>query len=402
MTSSEPAREQDTAVSNPSQRDKITQDQRLHDHPLQVVRLSRKVLAGGTALALAMICGAVLWALQDRSRRAPDHERSYSTDHHDVADELANLPRDYGAIRRDAPPLGKPLPGGLGQAVVAAHGSSQSGSPVIDAEQQRADQETEAARTSKVFASTNVRPSVAATPASSETTSNAGASSDETFAQNGQDRKIAFVNSPVDRRTTSADRLARPASAFVVQAGTVIPAALITGIRSDLPGQITAQVTERVYDTPTGRALLIPQGARLIGTYDSQVAFGQSRVLLVWTRLIMPNGRSIVLERQPGADAAGYSGLEDEVDNHWRELLGAAALSTLLSMGTEVNSGTDATGSNDAILQALRRGAGDSLNQTGQQVVRRNLNIQPTLTIRPGFPVRVMVNRDLVLEPFRR
>jgi hypothetical protein len=182
--------------------------------------------------------------------------------------------------------------------------------------------------------------------------------------------------------------------------GTGIPAALITGIRSDLPGQITAQVTEAVFDSPTGRAKVIPQGARLIGTYDSQVAFGQSRVLLVWTRLIMPNGRSIVLERQPGADAAGYSGLEDEVDNHWKELLGAAALSTLLAVGTEVNSGADANNTNSAIVQALRRGAGDALNQTGQQVVRRNLNIQPTLTIRPGFPVRVIVNRDLVLEPY--
>ena len=165
--------------------------------------------------------------------------------------------------------------------------------------------------------------------------------------------------------------------------------------------QITAQVTENVYDTPTGRARLIPQGARLIGAYDSQVAFGQSRVLLVWTRLIMPNGRSIVLERQQGADAGGYSGLEDEVDNHWKELLGAAALSTLLAVGTEVNSGPNVNSSNSAIIQALRRGAGDSLNQTGQQVVRRNLNIQPTLTVRPGFPVRVIVNRDLVLEPYR-
>ena len=139
----------------------------------------------------------------------------------------------------------------------------------------------------------------------------------------------------------------------------------------------------------------------MIGTYDSQVAFGQSRVLLVWIRLIMPNGRSIVLERQPGADAAGYSGLYDEVDNHWKELLGAAALSTLLAVGTEVNSGTDANGTNSGLLQALRRGAGDSFNQTGQQLVRRNLNVQPTLTIRPGFPVRVIVNRDLVLETYR-
>src|SRR5262249_29483576 len=107
-----------------------------------------------------------------------------------------------------------------------------------------------------------------------------------------------------------------------------------------------------------------------------------------------------VLERQPGVDAAGYSGLEDQVDHHWKELLGAAALSTLLAVGTDVNSGADVNNSNGGIIQALRRGAGDSLNQTGQQIVRRNLNIQPTLTIRPGFPVRVIVNRDLVLEPY--
>ena len=183
----------------------------------------------------------------------------------------------------------------------------------------------------------------------------------------------------------------------MVQAGTVIPGALLTGIRSDLPGQITAQVTENVYDSPSGRSLLIPQGARLIGTYDSQVAFGQSRVLLVWTRLIMPNGKSIVLERQPGADAAGYSGLEDEVDNHWGMLFKAAMLSTLLSVGSEAG-----TGSNEnSLVQALRQGASQSFNQTGQQIVGRYLNIQPTLTIRPGFPVRVIVNRDLVLEPYQ-
>ena len=156
-------------------------------------------------------------------------------------------------------------------------------------------------------------------------------------------------------------------------------------------------MTEDVYDSPSGEFLLIPQGARLIGSYDSQVAFGQSRVLLVWTRLILPNGRSIVLERQPGANTAGNAGLEDEVDNHWRELFKAAALSTLLGAATEIGSG----GTDNDIIRALRRGAGDTLNQTGQQVVRRNLNIQPTLTIRPGFPVRVIVNRDLILEPYR-
>src|ERR1700675_1629273 len=168
-------------------------------------------------------------------------------------------------------------------------------------------------------------------------------------------------------------------------------------LRPERRGPITAQVTENIFDSPTGHFLLLPQGTRLIGIYDSQVAFGQSRVLLVWTRLIMPNGRSIVLERQPGADTQGFAGLEDEVDQHWGRLFMAAALSTLLGVGSELG----ATNNDNSIVAALRRGSSDSLNQTGQQVVRRNLNIQPTLTIRPGFPVRVIVNRDLVLAPYQ-
>ncbi|MFZ5716002.1 MAG: TrbI/VirB10 family protein [Bradyrhizobium sp.] len=367
---------------------------RLRPDRARVSRLSRKALVGGTAVALTFISGAIFWALQTGQRRAPASDDSYSTDHHNVADQLSSLPKDYAGMPREAPRLGPPLPGDLGRPIVAAQ--NQSGPLAVDSEQQRVNQESEAARTSKVFAATNIRPS-GANSTSNEASANAASSSDEVFSQNGQDRKLAFVNAPVDRRTTSPDRLARPASPFVVQAGTIIPGALITGIRSDMPGQITAQVTENVYDTPTGRARLIPQGARLIGIYDSQVAFGQSRVLLVWTRLLMPNGRSIVLERQPGADAGGYAGLQDEVDNHWLELFKGAALSTLLSVGTELGS----SGNDSNIIQALRRGAGDSLNQTGQQVVRRNLNIQPTLAIRAGFPVRVIVNRDLVLEPYK-
>lgn len=176
---------------------------------------------------------------------------------------------------------------------------------------------------------------VSATPAiQGQPTQPSKPSSDDAFAQNGQDRKLSFINASADRRTTSPVEL--PPSQYVVQAGTVILASLVTGIRSDLPGEITAQVTENVYDSPTGHALLIPQGGRLIGTYGSQVAFGQSRVLLVWIRLIMPNGRSIVLERQQGADTAGYSGLEDEVDNHWGALFKAALLSTLLGVGSEL------------------------------------------------------------------
>jgi type IV secretion system protein VirB10 len=219
---------------------------------------------------------------------------------------------------------------------------------------------------------------------------------DPNATQNMQDRKLAFVNGPIDRRTVSQDRLANPALPYVVQAGTVIPAALLTGIQSDLPGQVTAQVTEHVYDTPTGKFLLIPQGSRLIGQYDSQISFGQKRVLLVWNRIMLPDGKSIVLERQQGADARGFSGLEDEVDYHWWDLIRAAALSTLLSVGAEVGSDRDESD----LVRALRRGSQDSINNTGQQLVRRQLNIQPTLTIRQGFPVRVIVNRDLVMAPY--
>jgi len=311
-------------------------------------------------------------------------------------------------IAPGVPVLGPPLPGDLGRPIHNAQiPASASVESAVDAEQQRVVQETEAARTSRLFANTNARERSATPTALPPTIVDQAAGPltsrvepppyDPDSLLNMQDRKLAFLTAAVDRKTVSPDRLVNPASRYVVQAGAVIPAALITGIRSDLPGQVTAQVTEHVYDSPTGKYLLIPQGSKLIGVYDSQVSFGQDRVLLVWTRLIMPNGRSIVLERQPGADTQGFAGLEDKVDHHWGRLFTAAALSTLLGVGAELG----AANNDSAILTALRRGSTDSLNQAGQQVVRRNLNIQPTITIRPGFPVRVVINRDLVLAPYR-
>jgi type IV secretion system protein TrbI len=219
-----------------------------------------------------------------------------------------------------APPLGPPLPGDLGKPILNAGTvpNAAVSATTPDPAAQRLAQETEAARVSRLFAQTNQQPqpvSLATPPATG--TQNGPTPTppvDAGSAQNMQDRKAAFLNATPDKRTVSPDRIEAKASPYVVQAGTVIPAALITGIRSDLPGQITAQVTEAVYDSPTGQYLLIPQGAKLIGQYDSSVAFGQSRILLVWTRVIMPDGTSIVLERQPGADTEGYAGLEDEVD----------------------------------------------------------------------------------------
>jgi type IV secretion system protein VirB10 len=376
---------------------------RLRPEPPRVTRLSRKVLAGLGLVASLGVGGALLYALQTRNAGNQGQEL-YSTDNRSTPDGLNGLPKDYSGVPR----LGPPLPGDLGRPILNAQNGGQivptpgiaSPTPVGPSpEEQRRAQELEAARTARLFSSTETRPASSATtaPAAAPATDLASLGlAPQPATPSAQDRQLAFLNQPPDKRTVSPDRVAAPASANVLQAGAVISAALITGIRSDLPGQITAQVTENIYDSPTGRILLIPQGTRVIGQYDSGVGFGQRRILLVWNRLIFPNGRSIVLERQPGADAEGYAGLEDGVDYHWGELFKAAALSTLLSVGAEAGS----SGQESDIVRALRNGASDSISQTGQQIVQRQLNIAPTLTIRPGFPVRVIVTRDLVLEPY--
>ena len=223
---------------------------------------------------------------------------------------------------------------------------------------------------------------------------------DPTAAQNRQEQKAAFVGNAGDTATRNPAGLQMPVSPYQVMAGTVIPAALVTGINTDLPGQVIANVTEAVYDTATGRYLLIPQGSRLIGRYDGQVSFGQRRVLLVWTRLILPDTSSIARDRLPGIDPAGYAGLEDGVGWHWDRILAGAALSTLLGVGAEL-AAPDRSGSDGKVIIAVRQGAQDTVNQVGQEMTKRNMSVQPTLTIRPGFPMRVMVSKDLVLRPYQ-
>ncbi len=389
----------------------IAQALRLRPDPPRVMRLSRKVLIGLGVMAGLGVGGALILALQGRSGRDAPSEL-YSTDRNPQADGLANLPRDYAGI----PQLGPPLPGDLGRPILRAQERGQpvqpppvTAAPGPDPAEQRRQQEIEAARVARVFFETEGRtrgPGDGAAPAPAAMPGSIPAPAPNPFgfdagigpprAPDAAERQLAFVNAPIDRRTASPDRLQAPPSPFVIQAGAVIPAALVTGLRADLPGQITAQVTENVFDSPTGRHLLIPQGARLIGTYDNRVSFGQSRVLLVWTRLILPNGRSIVLERMPGADEQGFSGLEDGIDYHWGRLFLAAGLSTLLGVGLELGSSNESD-----IARAIRESGEDTVGRTGEEIVRRQLSVQPTLTVRPGFPVRVIVNRDLILEPYR-
>jgi type IV secretion system protein VirB10 len=217
--------------------------------------------------------------------------------------------------------------------------------------------------------------------------------------QNQQDHKQSFVNRAADPKIYAGASLQTPRSPFQLVAGTIIPTALVTGINSDLPGEIIATVTENVYDTLTGRYLLVPQGSRLLGQYDSQVTYGQRRVLLVWTRLLLPDGSSMVLERLPGVDMAGHSGVEDGVNWHWGRIFAGAALTTLLGVNAQLVAANTNTNSGSIVI-ATRQSAQDSVNQLGQQITRKNLSVQPTLTARPGLPLNVIVNKDIILRPY--
>jgi type IV secretion system protein VirB10 len=382
---------------------------RLRGDPPRVMRLSRKTLAAAGLVATAGIGGALIYALQP-STSEPSSEL-YETESRATSDALAGAPKDYSQV----PKLGPPLPGDLGKPILSAQQRgeevpplpigqqmppSSNGRDAAETARARARQERNAARTSRMFvggeggASPGQDAQAASPPVAGLPSPAAAARSIGSDAGEGQSAKRNFLKASGAQPTETSHRLMRPSSPYVVQAGSVIAAALITGIRSDLPGMITAQVTQNVYDSATGRHLLIPQGSRLIGEYDSQVSFGQNRVLLAWDRLILPDGRSLQLDRLPGADASGYSGLEDRVDQHWGGLLRAALISTLLGIGSEIGNGDD-----DALVRALRQGTSDSIGRTGQDLVRRQMNVQPTLTIRPGFQLRVIVTRDLVLAP---
>jgi type IV secretion system protein VirB10 len=370
---------------------------RLRGELPRVMRLSRKALVSiGAATGLG-IGGAIFWALQPAVPQPP--ENLYRAEARSRAELVAGAV-DYSALSEPGPSsLGaRPIAAEPGSnAPLAAPGAAVASpaerDPAAEA-RERAAQERAAARSSRLFlggsagaderAAADVRP-----PAENELAVVARQDGTSTSAPA---RKPFLAGRGA--AAESLERMRDASSPNILQAGSVIPAALITGIRSDLPGQVTAQVTQNIYDSPTGRTLLIPQGARLVGAYDSEIAAGQDRVLLGWDRLILPGGRSIELGHEPGVDTAGMAGLSDRTDFHWSRVMRAAFASTLLGIGTEL--GTD---SEDRLVRALREGAQDTAGQTGRQIVERELRVPPTLTIRPGFPLRVLITRDLVLEP---
>ena len=404
--------------------------------PRPVTRLNRRMLVAVVAVLVTLVFGITLWSLQRNVRTRDAATELHNVDRIARADGLDQLPPDYSKIAQPkpaepAPPvpvLGEPLPGDLGNAMLRAErGNSDSriaglGTPTppdpnlqaARAEQLAREREAEDAAKAPLFFRASQRQGVAVSAASASAASPSPNPSAVLSAPNGpiraanggngqnsQGAKSDFLaRGSSDGAALSSHALQPPVSPYQVMAGTVISAALITGINSDLPGQILATVTEPVYDTRLGQYLLIPQGTRLIGECDSQVAFGQRRVLLVWNRLIFPDASSLTLDRLAGVDAAGNAGLEDGVDRHWRQLLSGAALSTLIGVAAEL-AAPDRSNGRGQVVVSTRQSVQDSINQVGQELTRRNLNVQPTLTIRAGYPLRVIVSKDILLRPYQ-
>ncbi|HRN05699.1 MAG TPA: TrbI/VirB10 family protein, partial [Ottowia sp.] len=376
---------------------------------------------GGLSVA---VLGATIWSLQPHRRGAGEQTELYNVDRVSKSEGLDGLPADYSKLPprlpTSVPELGPPLPGDLGPAIVnsqqpAVAAYAAPGHDPNDALRK----EAEAAAASSVFfrsggqgqgqAATVAQaapgaPGGASTlaafdPLAAGPASTAAQPADPTAVQNRQDQKEAFLKAG-STETRNSGHLAPPASPYQVMAGTVIAGALVTGIKSDLPGDVIATVTEPVYDTATGKFLLIPQGSRILGKYNSQVSYGQSRVQVVWNRVILPDTSSLTLDNLVGTDPAGYAGLEDDVDWHWKRIVAGAVLTTLLGVGAELAAPENRQDGNRIVI-AGRDSAQDSINQVGQEIARRNMNIQPTLTSRPGLPVRIIVNKDLVLRPYQ-
>ncbi|MDX2266202.1 MAG: TrbI/VirB10 family protein [Hyphomicrobiales bacterium] len=383
----------------------------LRARPAPVAKLSRIMVAGVIAGIIFVLAALVLLSLDPPDWFRPRAvQELYAPQTKPRAEGLERLPTDYDRVPRPADSQPKqPFDDGLPDGALRPFAEVRPGAALdggADDERLEAD-----ARKAGLFfplrggANTQAKAppregDMRATGGPPDSASSFAALTPgltghgaETAAE--QSANLSFLKTGPGRDVLNPHSLQTPVSPFQIMAGTVIAASLVTGLNSDLPGFVIAQVTEPVYDTRTGRHLLIPQGSRLIGRYDARIGFGQNRALVVWQRLIRPDGSSIVIDNLPATDVGGSAGLTDRVDHHAWKLFQGAVLATLLSAGAELSSSDD-----DDLAAALRDGGGDAANRAGQKVFERNLNVQPTIKVRPGWLLRVIVHKDLVLPPY--
>lgn len=378
----------------------------LRAQPARAIRFKRGAVVAIAALGSVSLVATAWIALRPSSFHLAGQADDQTVAAKPPADALSGLPGSYG----DVPRLGPALPGDLGRPIlehqramaIEPGGGEAARADQAATERDRRAAELRAARESGLLVQSGNRAAPTAYVESTPSAPPAAAADTARLAidpdrdPNAQQRKADFVAARDNGGDVNAGRLVPPASPDMLSAGSVIAASLITGLRSDLPGLVIAQVTERIFDSATGRILLIPQGARLIGSYDSVVAFGQKRALIVWQRIILPDGSSVRLDNVPATDPSGYAGLADKVDFHTWGLLKGVAISTLLGVGANLTF----SGESD-LVQAIRESTQQNVSRAGDQITSRNLQIQPTITIRPGAPVRLVVHRDLILAPWR-
>ncbi|MDZ4374937.1 MAG: TrbI/VirB10 family protein [Phenylobacterium sp.] len=375
---------------------------------LPVTRWNRRyLLLGAGALASIVAVGFYIGfggANQPTPRNAP----TQSVDTAPATPSFANrYAAGYGdpAVQATGPgTVSLPPPGAAAPGMGAAPPPPPP--PPVDPAVQQARDQALAARAAGPFFSnpSSASPPPADSPPVTLTSGgpagpSAGRDAGDVQPANGQGGKRQFLaNSRSDDYLTAP--LRGPATPWEVKAGTVIAAALVTALNSDLPGEVIAQVTEPVYDHVTGRTVLIPQGSRLIGQYDSQIAYGQQRALVAWNRIIMPDGRSINIGSMSGADLSGAAGLQDKVDGHFGQLARGILLSTLFSVGAASAQDAGVRSSGGLVINSAASGISTSAQQVGQQITQRDLNRQPTVKVRAGWPLRVVVNKDMILAPY--
>jgi type IV secretion system protein VirB10 len=406
----------------------------LRARPQPVTRINRKVVIGAAAVLLCLISFIVLLALKPPSLRVAGNQELFNVERKPVTDALSKLPTSYegvGQEKKEKADSGKPSAIGPPVPLPLKVPGVDLLSDAERMEIARLARMAGQARESGVFFRLQLKAPPAKDSVTKEVKADPFPRSDPAAADGGlatltalraadralaltggdtdligasvntadQTRKLTFLKAGPEKEVYNQHGLQTPVSVYQLMAGTVISASLVTGLNSDLPGFVIAQVTEHVYDTVSGRFLLIPQGSRLIGKYDNIVAFGQERALVVWQRIILPDGSSIVIDNLPATDTGGYAGLADQVDLHTWKLLKGVALATVLGVGSELAFGSASTDSD--LIRALQQSTQSTTNRAGQRLVERNLNVQPTITVRPGWPLRVIVHRDLVLRPYR-
>lgn len=380
----------------------------LRAQPPRAIRFRREAVIAITAGASIGLVAIAWVALKPPSfELAIDAERK-PPPAYPSADALQSLPSSY----EDVPRLGPPLPGDLGRSILEHKranaievetsdiGQTAMAAEAVQgrhtAERERAAAERKAVREAELLVPIRGRADTAAPAVAAASAASVRGEPVAAPASRAGDGKSEFLAARDTGAEINAHPLLPAASPDLLAAGSVIAGSLITGINSDTPGLVIAQITEQVFDSPTGKRLLIPQGARLLGRYDHLVAFGQRRALVVWQRILWPDGSSLRLDNVPAADPSGYAGLADKVDFHGWRLLQGVAISTLLGVGSNLSF----SGESD-LVRAIRESAQDSAARAGDQLTSRNLDIQPTITIRPGAPIRLVVHRDLILAPWK-